>query len=98
MKIDDFEKKMAIEKEEAKKNEKPKTIFISPKGFYKCVNKGCLKEYDPNNEGECNYHKGGPVFHDCVKFWSCCKTETWDWDDFMKLPTCTVGKHEPKYV
>jgi len=46
----------------------------------------------------CNHHSGEPVFHDLKKYWTCCKKETWDWDDFMALPTCAVGKHIPKMV
>ena len=37
------------------------------------------------------------MFHDRKKFWTCCKAEAYDWDDFEKLPPCAVGKHEPKY-
>ena len=29
--------------------------------------------------------------------WVCCKAESYDWDDFEKLPHCAVGKHVPKY-
>ncbi len=43
---------------------------------------------EENGEDACGYHKGEAVFHDLKKFWNCCKKETHDWDDFMKLPTC----------
>ena len=26
-----------------------KKTFLTPKGLFKCVNKGCMKEYDPND-------------------------------------------------
>lgn len=67
----------------------------------RCTNKGCLKEFnEEDNQAEdvCKYHVGAPVFHDVKKYWSCCKKETWDWDAFMKLPTCATGKHVPKMV
>jgi len=82
---------------EATKEKKP---FVTPSGKYKCTNKGCLKEYDPNQneEGACKYHPGEPVFHDLVKSWTCCKKETWDWDEFMKIEPCATGKHNPKLV
>ena len=32
-----------------KKKEKIKKIFTTSNGFYKCINKGCLKEYNPND-------------------------------------------------
>lgn len=43
-------------------------------GNNKCTNKGCNKEFKPedNNETSCNYHKGQPVFHDLKKYWTCC--------------------------
>ena len=100
--IDEFNKeqeaKEQIEKEkEAEKDKKP---FITKSGLHKCINKGCNKEFNPeeNTESSCNFHSGQPVFHDLKKFWTCCKTETWDWDEFMKLPTCATGKHDPKLV
>lgn len=101
MSIDDYNKKIEEEKNKNdKKTEEKSTekkIFISDKGFKKCLNKGCLKEYQ-NDDEECNYHDGIPVFHDVRKYWSCCKKETWDFDEFIKLPTCKVGKHTPKMV
>jgi disease resistance protein len=56
---------------------KEKKIFVTPKGLYKCTNKGCMKEYDPNDESAlseeaCNFHPGNPIFHDLKKYWTCC--------------------------
>lgn len=69
-------------------------------GQYKCKNNGCHKDYNPNDNHEqaCSYHPGAPIFHDLKKSWSCCKTVTYDFDDFMKLPTCATGPHVPKMV
>lgn len=85
------------EEQEAKIEKKP---VVTPSGNHKCINKGCLKEYNPNdnNDNSCKYHPGEPIFHDLVKSWSCCKVETWDWDDFVKIVPCAVGKHNPKLV
>ena len=97
---------------EVAKKEEPSTekkVFVTDKGNHKCTNKGCMKvsyrknikkEFSPNenNEESCSYHPGEPVFHDLKKYWTCCKKETWDWDEFVKLPTCTKGKHNPKLV
>ena len=81
------------------KTEIPKSIIITASGKYKCSNKGCNKEYteEENIESSCSFHSGQPIFHDLKKYWSCCKKETWDWDEFVKLPTCQTGKHVPKY-
>jgi hypothetical protein len=99
--IDDYKKEEAAKKAKAEEEAaKEKKIFVTPAGKHKCVNKGCLKEFDPaeNDEGSCSYHPGNPIFHDLKKFWDCCKKETYDWDDFVALPTCKKGKHVPKYV
>lgn len=100
--IDDFNKQLAEKRQQeqlanqhAADEKKP---FVTPGGKHKCANKGCLKEFDPaeNTEQACKFHAGAPVFHDIKKYWTCCKTETWDWDEFMKLPTCSVGRHVAK--
>ena len=64
------------------------------------MNKGCNKEFEKeeNSENCCKHHTGQPVFHDLKKSWSCCKKVVWDWDEFMKLPTCAEGLHVPKTV
>jgi len=100
--IEDYNKEQE-EKQRKKLEEeaaREKKVFVSASGKYKCTNKGCLKDYDPNEEAGdcCKYHPGEPVFHDVKKTWTCCKIETWDWDDFMKIVPCTTGKHVPKHV
>lgn len=63
--IDQFNK----EQEEKKKLEQAdltppdKKPFVTPTGKHKCINKGCNKEFDPDNNTEtsCNYHPGAPV-------------------------------------
>jgi disease resistance protein len=95
------EEQRKIEEEKKKKEaEKPKEIIKTNDGKYYCGNPGCAdKTFDPENnpEGACKHHTGNPVFHDRKKFWACCKQEAYDWDDFLKLPACAVGKHTPKY-
>lgn len=94
------EQKRIEEEKKKKEAEKPKEIIKTSDGKYYCGNPGCIdKTFDPekNNEGDCKHHTGNPIFHDRKKLWTCCKQEAYDWDDFMKLPSCTVGKHAPKY-
>ena len=99
----DFNKEQEEKKKaEAVKNvpETEKVIVKTKDGKHICANKGCSKRsFDPQKdedlkEDACNYHCGEAIFHDLKKFWSCCKdTVTYDWDDFMKIPTCSVGPH-----
>ena len=65
-----------------------------------CANKGCASKSflpDENNDTACHHHTGDAVFHDLKKFWSCCTGKpAYDWDEFMKLPTCAVAAHIQK--
>ncbi|KAF4673663.1 Integrin beta-1-binding protein 2 [Perkinsus chesapeaki] len=90
---------LSVEKVEEKPQVEMKPL-VTPSGKYRCCHVGCGKEYDPedNVEGCCHYHDGKPVFHDLKKEWSCCGARSYDWDDFMALPKCKTGKHEPKMV
>ncbi|EJU05697.1 chord-domain-containing protein [Dacryopinax primogenitus] len=61
-----------------------------------CNRKGCGKEFDPakNSDGDCQYHPGGPIFHEGLKCWSCCKEvnkPVLTFDEFMAIPV--NGKH-----
>jgi disease resistance protein len=77
-----------------------KVAFITAGGIHKCCHAGCMKEYDPNENGDdvCEYHPGSAGFKDTKKFWSCCGASSYDWDEFMKIPKCAKGRHEPKMV
>jgi hypothetical protein len=74
--------------------------WVTGSGLHKCVNLGCVNEFDPNTNSDdsCQYHCGKPNFRDCKKYWTCCDRSAYDWDDFMKLEKCCVGKHSPKMV
>lgn len=100
--IAEYEKEQKRIQEEKEKN-KPKDNEPMKNGEGKlfCGNLGCsVKVYveEQNGDKACKYHIGKPVFHDLKKYWSCCPNkETWDWDEFMKIPTCVEGRHIPKY-
>ena len=74
--------------------------FVTSSGLYKCGNAGCGKEYSPdiNNDEACHFHSGKAGFRDTRKFWSCCNASSYDWDEFMKIPTCCIGSHQPKMI
>ncbi|XP_041378117.1 cysteine and histidine-rich domain-containing protein 1-like [Gigantopelta aegis] len=60
-----------------------------------CYNKGCGQKFDPDNNADdaCKYHPGGPIFHDALKGWSCCKKRSTDFTEFLNTPGCTRGPH-----
>jgi len=57
-----------------------------------CKNNGCKVVYPC--EGECKYHPGYPVFHEGMKYWSCCQRKTSEFQQFMEQEGCTIGKHK----
>eukprot|EP00386_Alphamonas_edax_P014047 GDKI01043242.1.p1 GENE.GDKI01043242.1~~GDKI01043242.1.p1 ORF type:complete len:198 (-),score=52.08 GDKI01043242.1:27-620(-) len=79
------------------KKQKP---LLTASGKYKCSNVGCGAEFEPdeNTETSCRHHTGKAIFHDTKKFWTCCDKSSYDWDDFMKIPPCATGTHNPKLV
>ncbi|KAK6986884.1 cysteine and histidine-rich domain-containing protein 1 [Biomphalaria glabrata] len=60
-----------------------------------CYNKGCGQKFklEENSETACTYHPGGPIFHDALKGWSCCKKRVSDFTEFLNIKGCTVGHH-----
>lgn len=61
-----------------------------------CTNNTCKHTYasPKSNEETCVFHPGSPVFHEGMKYWSCCdRKKTHDFDEFLAMPGCTEGKH-----
>ncbi|KAG8225475.1 hypothetical protein J437_LFUL004476 [Ladona fulva] len=60
-----------------------------------CKNKGCKKTYEgeDSNYEDCMYHPGVPIFHEGLKFWSCCTRRTSDFNAFLEQQGCNIGKH-----
>ncbi|KAI9801990.1 MAG: hypothetical protein M1825_003046 [Sarcosagium campestre] len=61
----------------------------------KCVHTSCGKIFTDENE-DCVYHPGPPVFHEGQKGWKCCKPRVLTFDEFLAIPACTTGKHSTK--
>ncbi|XP_055905535.1 cysteine and histidine-rich domain-containing protein morgana [Eupeodes corollae] len=61
-----------------------------------CKNRGCKYSYagSPSDEEECQYHPGVPIFHEGLKYWSCCQKKTTDFGTFMAQPGCAYGSHK----
>jgi hypothetical protein len=63
----------------------------------RCQRKGCQKVFNlaENAPDACCYHKGQAIFHDAVKFWSCCTDKKrYDFNEFLAVPGCAVGYHD----
>ncbi|OQR75970.1 cysteine and histidine-rich domain-containing protein 1-like [Tropilaelaps mercedesae] len=60
-----------------------------------CKNSGCKSTYvgEHTNEETCFYHEGAPVFHEGMKYWSCCQRKTSDFAAFLDQEGCSTGKH-----
>ncbi|KAM9452144.1 cysteine and histidine-rich domain-containing protein 1-like isoform 2-T2 [Salvelinus alpinus] len=59
-----------------------------------CKNGGCSKSFSgPGSNEECKHHPGVPNFHEGVKFWSCCRRKTSDFNCFLAQEGCTTGSH-----
>lgn len=64
-----------------------------------CKNGGCKATFDGQESGmpnECTYHPGVPIFHEGMKYWSCCQRKTSDFQSFLDQPGCRYGKHKWK--
>ncbi|XP_023818512.1 cysteine and histidine-rich domain-containing protein 1 [Oryzias latipes] len=60
-----------------------------------CKNGGCTKTFEgPESDSDiCSYHSGVPIFHEGMKYWSCCKRKTSDFNTFLSQEGCTKGAH-----
>src|SRR6202012_1766474 len=41
----------------------------------------------------CCFHPGVPIFHEGSKGWTCCRRRVLEFDQFLKIKGCKVGKH-----
>jgi len=58
-----------------------------------CKNNGCKQVY-PGTSDECKYHPGFPVFHEGMKYWSCCQRKTTEFQHFLDQEGCDIGCHK----
>jgi len=60
-----------------------------------CKNSGCTVAYEgpQTNDTSCVYHSGCPIFHEGMKYWSCCQKKTTDFNAFLNQAGCQNGKH-----
>lgn len=61
-----------------------------------CKNGGCNCSYESptTNDTICVHHPGVPIFHEGMKYWSCCNKKTADFSSFLNQKGCTEGSHK----
>jgi len=74
---------------------KPKAAPAGPDDVQTCRHKGCGEKFTEraNHDKACHFHPGPPIFHERQKGWACCNVVKFDFDDFLKIPPCAVGRH-----
>jgi len=60
-----------------------------------CKNPGCKGTFqgEQSSEETCLFHNGAPIFHEGMKYWSCCQRKTSDFSAFLEQEGCSTGKH-----
>ncbi|XP_028838621.1 cysteine and histidine-rich domain-containing protein 1 [Denticeps clupeoides] len=83
--------KLTEENAQDKKEEDSEEIKIGTT----CKNGGCNKIFNgpESNKEVCLYHAGFPIFHEGMKYWSCCKRKTSDFNTFLSQEGCSRGEH-----
>ena len=61
-----------------------------------CLHKGCKEKFkdDKSRVEPCLYHPGAAVFHEGSKYWSCCKKGCLEFEEMLRQPGCSTGKHK----
>jgi len=60
-----------------------------------CKNNGCKETYrGPDEIQQCRHHPGVPVFHEGMKYWSCCQRKTSEFQEFLEQQGCDMGQHK----
>ncbi|THV07933.1 chord-domain-containing protein [Dendrothele bispora CBS 962.96] len=76
-------------------------LSVSVKPGTTCKRKGCgvtfeSDEVNRNGDGEgtkCVYHPAPPIFREGSKGYLCCKRRVLEFDEFLKIEGCKVGRH-----
>ena len=76
-------------REELLKTQNQETSTVMKEDQKKCQNKGCM---DATAE-RCIFHPGVPIFHEGMKYWTCCQKKTSDFQAFLAQTGCETGEH-----
>jgi len=74
--------------------EELKINYSKAKKILRCSHNACKQDFETNPK--CIYHPGNQMFHDGLKFWTCCKIKTTDFNAFQNQPGCVEGEHDVK--
>jgi len=60
-----------------------------------CKNGGCNETFvnESSKDLVCNFHPGVPIFHEGLKYWTCCTKRTSDFQAFLNQVGCKEGSH-----
>lgn len=60
-----------------------------------CKNNACKTTFEGlgSNLELCKHHPGIPIFHEGMKFWTCCQRKTSDFDQFLQQEGCQTTQH-----
>jgi len=63
-----------------------------------CKNNGCKVSYagPESTYSDCVFHPGIPIFHEGMKYWSCCQQKTSEFQEFLDQAGCDIGQHKWK--
>ncbi|CEF62709.1 Cysteine/histidine-rich domain and CS domain and HSP20-like chaperone domain-containing protein [Strongyloides ratti] len=83
-------KAIDLEKSKIKEGESGDVVVGSA-----CRNSGCTMTYSgpEANATICLHHPGTAVFHEGMKYWSCCERKTSNFQSFLEQEGCTRGDH-----
>jgi len=60
-----------------------------------CKNNGCKASFSNQSAAsDCIHHPGIPVFHEGMKYWSCCQRKTTEFQQFLEQEGCDIGNHK----
>lgn len=48
---------------------------------------------ESSNDSPCLFHAGVPIFHEGLKYWTCCTRRTSDFQAFLDQQGCSTGTH-----
>ncbi|KAJ2684166.1 hypothetical protein IWW39_005074 [Coemansia spiralis] len=76
-------------------DEDPVGAVIAPGAA--CKRNGCQGLYESEGVShapeKCRFHPGTALFHEGNKGWTCCKPRATDFDEFLRIKGCTLGRH-----